>query len=360
MGVARGHVQEPKTKPSNMPPPRLLGIENSNRDFSSAEAWGKNIFNSAFPVALCNYLQQKNLPAKYLDYTPDGFKNGEIDIDDVYRGYSPEEIYFHFETDYSPHSQTLLQGEPLSIDLVMKDNETHEHIHPLEVKLTTLPDNSTADKPDNEQSTELVIRTPTIGSIACNIVCHSSNVLRTIFSNHAINDLSPNALENQRVEIKRVLQQVLDRCAVNSSPILLQPVWKTIGKSSILAENCLDVFIWSDLGMLHFILSQMKTEGRISRQTRTAIWIFVMLNEYCSRGEMSLASTIERYTYGTKNDKAFSSTDTHRFMYCDELTTPRIMKDEIRNIILDGGHLLLSPERRFDGIIQSNAGELFN
>jgi hypothetical protein len=45
-------------------------------------------------------------------------------------------------------------------------------------------------------------------------------------------------------------------------------------------------------------------------------------------------------------------------MSCAELTKPRIQQKEIKNIILDGGQNLLSPERRFDAIIY-NSPELF-
>lgn len=45
-------------------------------------------------------------------------------------------------------------------------------------------------------------------------------------------------------------------------------------------------------------------------------------------------------------------------MSCNNLTKPRILKEEIKNIILGGGQNLLSPERRFDAII-FNSPELF-
>jgi len=38
------------------------------------------------------------------------------------------------------------------------------------------------------------------------------------------------------------------------------------------------------------------------------------------------------------------------------LSKPRIMKDEIKHIILGGGQNLLSPERRFDAIIFNSPG----
>ena len=63
-----------------------------------------------------------------------------------------------------------------------------------------------------------------------------------------------------------------------------------------------------------------------------------------------------RRTFNTKNDKAFavSGRVTHHFLKSPELTTPRIKKNEIKNIILGGGQNLLSPERRFDAIIYSS------
>ena len=32
--------------------PRLFGIERSNRDYTVADTWGKNQFNSSFPLRL--------------------------------------------------------------------------------------------------------------------------------------------------------------------------------------------------------------------------------------------------------------------------------------------------------------------
>jgi type II restriction enzyme len=344
-----------------MATPSLFGIEHSNRDFSERDAWGKNVFNSAFPVALCNYFLDRKIMANYLDVNKKGFGISEISIHDVYGGNSYSKLFFDFETDFTPHSNILKNSEKLSIDLVIKKNPELTPVLPLEVKLTTLPDNSTANLPDDKQSTELVIRTPTIGSLACSIATNSGNEIKEIFSSHGINDFSERNLKQNRTVIKSTLQQILSKCHINSKPLLLQPVWKTIGKSTILAENCLDVFIWSDMGLLHFILEQMKTEhgSKVTRQTRTAIWIFKMLHDFSRNGCLSLQETIDSLTFQTKNDKAFSSTDTHRFMKCEHLTKPRIMRSEIRSIILGGGEKMLSPERRFDGILQANSSELF-
>ncbi|PLZ26985.1 restriction endonuclease, partial [Fischerella thermalis WC559] len=67
----------------------------------------------------------------------------------------------------------------------------------------------------------------------------------------------------------------------NQKPFLMQPIWKTEGKSPKLSENCLDVFVWSDLAFTRLFIDLAKLElnafGRIrsiARHTRTIVWLF--------------------------------------------------------------------------------------
>ncbi|MBN1863929.1 MAG: HindVP family restriction endonuclease, partial [Victivallales bacterium] len=46
--------------------PSLYGITHSNRNFSDPFYWGKNQFNSSFPVALACYMRDCKTPAVYL------------------------------------------------------------------------------------------------------------------------------------------------------------------------------------------------------------------------------------------------------------------------------------------------------
>ena len=149
----------------------------------------------------------------------------------------------------------------------------------------------------------------------------------------------------------------------NQSPFLLQPIWKTVGKSPKLADNCLDVFIWSDAAFSWFISQISKNDNtvtQITRQTRTSIWLYKMLLDICIHGRCDYKDIIDKLSYNTKNDKAFASAGnvTNPYMSCENLTYPRIKKNEIKNIILGGGQNLLSPERRFDAIV-FNSPELF-
>ncbi len=143
----------------------------------------------------------------------------------------------------------------------------------------------------------------------------------------------------------------------------MQPIWKTTGKSPILAENCLDVFVWSNLGFMQLFLDAARVDKaitKINRQIRTVIWLYKMLYEFSQTGQFDHHRIIDELSYNTKNDKAFAvnGSVTHPYMKSEILTNPRISKQEIKQIILGGGQNLLSPERRFDAIIY-NSPQLF-
>jgi hypothetical protein len=144
-------------------------------------------------------------------------------------------------------------------------------------------------------------------------------------------------------------------------PLIIQPIWKTLGKSPILANYCLDIFVWSNLAFTRLFLD-MATEPftQINRLTRTIIWIFKMLYDFNQLGQIDFRLIIDALSFNTKNDKAFAvnGRTTHSYMKSKFLTQPRIQQNEIKHIILGDGQNLLSPERRFDAII-SNSPNLF-
>ena len=147
-------------------------------------------------------------------------------------------------------------------------------------------------------------------------------------------------------------------------PLIMQPIWKTEGKSSKLSENCLDVFVWSNLAFTQLFLDVAREEvkgNKITRQVRTIVWLFKMLYDFSKSGKINHAKIIDELSFNTKNDKAFavSGRITQPYMTSRELEKPRILKSQIKDIILGGGQNLLSPERRFDAII-SNSPEIFD
>ncbi|WP_374458444.1 HindVP family restriction endonuclease [Chryseobacterium taeanense] len=352
--------------------PGLYGITHSNRDFTQADTWGKNQFNSAFPVGLTNFLTSKNLENVYI-YLDENLKvkHGKISAEKLY-GINPtsDDLFFSFESQYTPYQQLIIGSLP-RVDLVTQSRSNGQALRPIEIKLTALPDNSTCNLSEEYYCCEIVIRPDTIVYLACSIAeafKDNREQLSQLFGNKfdEISDWTDGSavwalIPDMIITIDKIILSVLDK----QEPILLQPIWKTNGKSPKLSDNCLDVFVWSNFAFTQLFVDvargELRENNRITRQIRTIIWLFRMLFDFAKQGQINHHKIIDELSYNTKNDKAFavSGRITYRYMACDELAVPRIEKKDIQEIILGGGQNLLSPERRFDAII-FNSPELFN
>ncbi|MCL1998100.1 MAG: HindVP family restriction endonuclease [Turicibacter sp.] len=349
--------------------PKLFGINKSNRDFSQSEAWGKNQFNSSFPVALACYLFSKNMPAIYI--TADKNVQPEISPKNFAEIFNTnplgDNVYFSFETAYIPFQKYLVGAVPRN-DVTVIDTNNDKCLSSCEIKLTALPDNSTCMLDETKYGVEIVVRPDTITYLACSFIDLYKGDKTALKQFTA--DIT--AKITNWTQPENVLPYINDICSAiykivadkneRQSPIILNPVWKTLGKSANLAENCLDVFAWSNFGILNlFMPSQTAKINEISRHTRAAIWLFKMLADFSDNGKFNAKKIIDELSYNTKNDKAFATNGvkTNATMACNELTNPRIKKGEIKNIILGGGQNLLSPERRFDAVIY-NSPALFD
>lgn len=356
----------------NTQKPGLFGIENSNRNFAKKETWGKNQFNSSFPAALSSYLSSKSLENIYLYLGIDlKVKHGLLASEKLF-GVSPasNDLFYSFESPYMPYQQLVI-GKLPRVDLVTQLKSTGQALKPIEIKLTALPDNSTCELSADRYGSELVIRPDTIVYLACSIVMNFKNNpedLNSLISSEfeKINDWTdgqtiwsyiPKMLES----IDNIVVSIIDK----QEPLVMQPIWKTEGKSPVLSENCLDNFIWSNFAFVQLFLDVARGElqerkSKITRQIRTIIWLFKMLYDFSKHGQIDHKKIIDELSYNIMNDKAFAVNGhvTHSYMICRELVKPRITKGEIKNIIIGGGQNLLSPERRFDAIIH-NSPELF-
>lgn len=344
--------------------PGLFGLKNTNRDFTQKETWGKNQFNSSFPAALCCYLHHRNLPANYLHIQNGLFHAGSINISDAF-GIDPlsPSTYFAFEAQHSPYN-TFVVGSLPRTDLVVQDAKTGQCLAGLEVKLTALPDNTTCDQNDSLYGSEIVVRPDTIVYLAASIAKSLGRSLGDVVPDIAIKDWSkPRSVLAKIEKIVESIEAVAVSMESSQRSFLIQPIWKTIGKSPELADNCLDVFIWSNAGFCDFVskIANRDSESNgVTRQTRTAIWLYKMLADIKHEGKFNHEKIIDNLSYNTKNDKAFASAGnvTNKYMQCPRLTSPVITKSEIKKIVLGGGQDLLSPERRFDAIL-FNSPSLF-
>lgn len=346
--------------------PRLFGIERSNRDYTLADTWGKNQFNSSFPASLACYLHSKGMKAVYFKAKSNMERDIQyIGIDELF-GVDPlgEDIFFSFETQYIRFQKYVIGAIPRNDLVIVVDGQC---VSSVEIKLVALPDNPTCNLSDDKYGAEIVVRPDTIIYLACSFIQSYDDdrealkrvigdVGKTICDWTDAREILPHINKINKV-IRRMVYEKVDR----QIPIIMEPVWKTEGKSSRLAENCLDVFVWSNFGMLNLFMPD-EDEGyrTITRHTRTMIWLFKMLQEYAENGRFDGRKIIDSLSYNLKNDKAFASNGlrTHPIMTCAELTRPRITKGEIKEMILGGGQNMLSPERRFDAII-CNSPDLF-
>lgn len=343
--------------------PGLFGQRYSSRDYSKAASWGKNIFNSSFPASLVAYMYSKGISPVYLCVDKDNRLHHEYITGEELYQIDPlsDNAYYNFEAGFSAFEK-YYTGDREKIDLVMIDRLNNKNLIGLEVKLTALPDNTTQKEAEDKYGCEIVIRPPTICFLACSI-CElfptdkDKIILRKILNtvpkiNHwnEVGEVLPHY-----VKIENAIIQIVKKIYKKQVPLILQPVWKMVNGK--LANDCLDVFVWSNLAVLQMCYTDGNvSNSEISRFQRALIWIYLMLKDYVDYDTFDYIRIVKDHSYQNANDKAFSmpGKSSWKLMHCKELTHPRISKHDIKNIILGGGQNLLRPERRFDAAIVSS------
>ncbi|NJL61464.1 MAG: HindVP family restriction endonuclease [Methylacidiphilales bacterium] len=357
----------------NFEKPELFGITNSNRDFTQQESWGKNQFNNSFPASLACYMDYVGLEPVYLMLDKNlKVTHKKIEVTEIFglKPLSPN-LFFAFESDYVPYRK-IVTGKLPRVDLVTLDTISDAScLQGIEIKLTALPDNSTYKLSDDKYGCEIVTRPDTIVYLALSIVNKFQNhrdILLNYFDpvfSKIIDWASIRTILPHISDIVDCIDNLLIDYIDIQTPLVMQPVWKTVGKTSKLYKNCLDIFIWSNFAFtrLFFDMTKrcIKKEETIQRPMRSVIWLGRMLYDFAQTGKVHHKLIIDTLTYNTKNDKAFAlnGLNTFNYMKCQELLSPRVTKDEVKSIILGGGQNFLSPERRFDAIILSNP-EIFD
>nr|WP_319420601.1 HindVP family restriction endonuclease [Pleurocapsa sp. FMAR1] len=355
--------------------PGLFGLKYSNRDFTQKQTWGKNCFNSSFPASLCSYVYSRNFDNIYLKLDSNlKVIHSTISTVELY-GINPlsDNLFYAFETQFTPYQQYLIGTLP-GVDLVAQAKDTGICLQALEIKLTALPDQTTCELPEDLYGCEIVIRPDTIVYLACSILDtfkNNLNLLRELINEDFDNITDWSDPQIIILYVSNIIN-ILDSIALSivdvQKPLLMQPIWKTEGKSPKLSEYCLDVFVWSNLAFTRLFIDLAKAEidlygtvKSIKRHTRTIIWIFKMIYDFSINNSFNHKQIIDNLSYNTKNDKAFavSGRVTHIYMKSEILKQPRIKKTEIKEIIIGGGQNLLSPERRFDAIVY-NSPDLFD
>ena len=128
--------------------PSLYGITPDNSSRTGKTLWGKNQFNSTFPLALCLYMRDKGLlPVSiYMDGGRVQANDTSWSMVDVV-GSDDQSPFYEFEKSFDAYAR-FSRNTVDSIDLVVSLSGIQSI--PLEIKLTVVPDSGTARKPESE------------------------------------------------------------------------------------------------------------------------------------------------------------------------------------------------------------------
>lgn len=340
-------------------PSGLFGIEHSNR--SENDHWGKNCFNSSFPAAMASYMLEKNIPAIYINLAE---VNGElkivtteVPIRDVFNcgNLHATDLYFAFESVFEPYQQYSF--DPIDgIDLVIK-NTLGQFLSPLEVKLTVMPDSTTYRKPEDQWGSELVVRSATTSYCALGMydaVKNDARQVRELFE-EACSGIQSWDNDFEMTHKLPTLCNSIDMFQQNyytkQKPLLMQTLWKTQGKSPLLADQAFDIVIWSDYAFSRlFIDSSYNVAPTMSRPMRATARLAKCLWELSRSGKIHVVDIYRQMAFGNQTDKEFSipGNKWKTYVSSPRIERPILSRDAVNQIIEPGYIELLSPERRFD------------
>jgi len=345
----------------------LYGLEKSNRE--PKDFWGKNQFNSTFPIALCCYMRDKGIKPVYLTLNDD-LKivpaDNKIGFEDVF-GTSNKKVYFAFEDDFKEYRK-YLHDELDNTDLITSYN--NKELNHLEIKQTVLPANSTCRLHEEHWGCEIVFR-PNSFVYAClsafrQLKEDKARILKTLKPLLTIDNWENKA---ELISKNKLIINWLGDFLVNfnkvQKPFVIQQVWKTEGQSPRLADQCFDVFIWSDFASLAipFIKTVEGKGEQASRYFRACARIVRCLCELFRSGTIRSDLIFHKMDLGLQTDKEFSING--NFTSDILQASPRFLKPVLgsavlKEIINNDGQRNLQPERRFDATVLFACSHLFS
>lgn len=339
----------------------LYGITSANSSRAATGLWGKNQFNSTFPLALCLWMRDQDLAPVTVQVASGGIvtDDGAWSMTEVIG----RDAFYEFEAQFPPFARYSRDVSD-NIDVVIYVDGVP--LRPLEVKLTVVPDSSTVSRAPTEWAPEMVMR-PVSSAHAM------MSVAASLFADRATRDsvierLRPafNSVENWDNATEIVQHYASLRDALGDAlrmvataglqrPFLLQPLWRTVGQTFVLASDCFDVFVWSDAAVMYVPVDQPSASGSVSRTMRETARHVRALYDLLQTGDCSYSSIYKGMPLGNQTDKAFSLSGRKNLQYLTHtrLLKPSVPREVLCELILDGGEHELKPERRFDAAVQA-------
>ena len=344
--------------------PALYGLTSSNTNRSGEQLWGKNQFNSTFPVSLCLKMRDDAVRPVYVTLSSKcefRCSDKKLSMATVV-GRKKDNPFYAFEASFPPY-ENYVKGALKKIDLVVHHKKNKRPYRALEVKLTVVPDSTTASQRSSCWAPELVVR-PVSSAYAMLNVAHKllngsnqqlvervRDELEAIYSPIRTWNATSEILKH-RNQFKR-FSKVLDLLCTIQQPYLIQPIWRTQGTSFEFDVHCFDVFVWSDVSIMALPLDRFIKQGgdrSVSRPFREVVRHVRALYDLCTKGHFIYDDCYGGMGLDHQTDKAFSVSGimTRKYLRHPRLERPHYSKEITRELILHGGEKMLKPERRLD------------
>lgn len=268
---------------------------------------------------------------------------------------STDNLEFNFESVFKPY-QTYSFDNIDGIDLVVKDTNGN-FLAPLEVKLTVLPTDQTSRLSESKWGCELVIRSATTSYCALGMfdaIKDKASEIREIFESACSSiQMWDNNFEmtHKTPELCACIDSFQKRFANYQKPLLMQTVWKTQGKSPLLADNAFDIVVWSDYAFSRlFIDGSYKVTENMSRPMRATARLARCLWELSKSGKIRVRDIYRQMAFGNQTDKEFAIGGSlwRKYVTSERILSPLLPKEIVNEIIEPQYIEKLSPERRFD------------
>jgi len=306
-------------------PPALYGISSRNSNRIGKHLWGKNQFNTTFPLALCLFMRDRQIPPVCIMT-----RDGEIKpTDDEWKmgriiGAEASDPFFRFENRFPPYAHLFRNDEGDNIDIVGEIAE--EPWRALEVKLTVVPDKTTYDTAKDETGwgPEIVIRpvssahalmsvaTSLLKPGAARIKQKVSDVLRSGYNK--VREWNEVAVRSQSKTLVDTLNNALLLVEDLQRPFLVQPIWRTKGQALRLHEHCFDLFVWSDVSIMRIPVLEA-SGARFTRQTREVARHVRALYDILTTGDYDYSAIYKGMDCGLQTAKSFSLPGTRSIHY---------------------------------------------
>ncbi len=358
---------------SPMPPrkkqPSLYGISRQNSSRTGGQLWGKNQFNSTFPLSLCLYMRDQGIEPVAVIHGDEGIsaQSGEWEMEDVI-GAERERPYYHFESGFNPYA-VYSRNDTDKIDIVVAIDE--RHLRPLEVKLTVVPDKTTSKLTEDDWAPEMVMRPVSSAHAMMGVAKRlleqgnsdlkqeAISVLRTAYNRIRSWENSPEILQHES-SLADALAGILDLSRNIQSPFLVQPIWRTEGQSLKLKNQCFDVFVWSDLAVMAIPLYEHRKskDEKVTRPLREIARHVRSLYDILQTGDYDYRGIYKGMAHDMQTDKSFALNGGKSMAYLghERLQSPVLERSVLSVLIRDGGTGALKPERRFDAAVIAHMG----